>query len=72
MKKSNLMPSLVLGCICLVVALLLSAVNMVTAPVIQKLQNDKAAASFTEVLPGATGKVDLTIDEQYPDRKSVV
>ena len=66
MKKSNLMPSLVLGCICLVVALLLSAVNMVTAPVIQKLQNDKAAASFTEVLPGATGKVDLTIDEQYP------
>ena len=39
MKKSNWMPSLVLGCICIVVALLLSVVNMVTAPIIEAAQS---------------------------------
>ena len=66
MKKSNLMPSLILGCICLVAALLLSVVNKFTAPIIAKRQSDKALASFTEVLPGATGKEDLTLNSSYP------
>ena len=66
MKKSNLLPSIVLGCICLAAALLLSVVNKFTAPIIAKNQSNKALGAFVEVLPGATGKVDLTIDENYP------
>ena len=66
MKKSNLMPSIVLGCICLVAALLLSVVNKFTGPIIAKRQADKALGSFTEVLPNATGKQDITIDSSYP------
>lgn len=66
MKKSNLMPSIVLGCICLIAALLLSVVNKFTAPVIAKREADKALGAFTEVLPNATGKQDITIDASYP------
>ena len=66
MKKSNILPSLVLGCICLVAALLLSVVNKFTAPIIAKNQSDKALGAFVEVLPGATGKEDITLDERYP------
>lgn len=65
--KSKLTPSIVLGSICLVVALLLSVVNMFTAPVIAKNQSDKANAAFAEILPGAAGKQDLTITDAYPD-----
>ena len=76
MKKSNLMPSIVLGCICLIAALLLSVVNTFTGPIIAKREADKALGSFTEVLPNATGKEQLTLDASYPaivkDRKSVV
>ena len=66
MKKTNLLPSIVLGCICLAAALLLSVVNKFTAPIIEKNKNAAASGAFVEVLPGATGKVDLTIDEKYP------
>ena len=66
MKKSNLMPSIVLGCICLVAALLLSVVNTFTAPIIANRQKEAASGAFAEVLPGATGKEDITIDASYP------
>lgn len=66
MKKSNLMPSIVLGCICLVAALLLSVINKFTAPIIAKNQSEAATGAFAEVLPGATGQVDLVIDSTYP------
>lgn len=66
MKKSNILPSLVLGCICLVAALLLSVVNKFTAPIIEKNKNAAASGAFVEVLPGATGKEDITLDERYP------
>ena len=66
MKKSNLMPSIVLGCICLIAALLLSVVNTFTGPIIAKREADKALGSFTEVLPNATGKEQLTLDASYP------
>ena len=66
MKKSNILPSLVLGCICLVAALLLSVVNKFTAPIIEKNKNAAAIGAFVEVLPGATGKEDITLDERYP------
>lgn len=52
--KSKLMPSIVLGAICLAVALLLSVVNMITAPIIEQAQNEKNLAAMREVLPDAT------------------
>ncbi|MBR5120710.1 MAG: hypothetical protein IKV02_06910 [Clostridia bacterium] len=51
MKNSKLYPSLVLCSICLVAALLLSGVNMITAPMIEKTQNAAANAALLEVLP---------------------
>lgn len=66
MKKSNLMPSIVLGCICLVAALLLSVVNKFTAPLIAKHQSEAASGAFAEILPGATGQQELVIDGSYP------
>ena len=64
--KSKIMPSLVLGSICLVAALLLSVVNMFTAPLIEANQAAAATGAFAEVLPGAKGQQDLTIDDSYP------
>lgn len=66
MKKSNLMPSLVLGCICLVVALLLSVVNMFTAPVIEAANEAAANAALAEVLPGGTNFEEIEITADYP------
>ena len=66
MKKQNIMPSLVLGCICLVVALLLSGVNMITAPIIEAAQNAAANEALLEVLPDGKDFKELTIDEKYP------
>lgn len=61
--KSKLMPSIVLSAICLVVALLLSVVNMVTAPIIAEIQANKANAALLEVLPNGKNftEVDVTL-----------
>ncbi len=66
MKKSNLMPSVVLGVICLIVALLLSVVNMFTAPVIEEAQNAAANAALLEVLPGGKNFEEIEITADYP------
>ena len=66
MKKTNLMPTLVLGAICLTVALLLSFVNMVTGPIISAAQDAAANAALLEVLPDGANFEQLTIDEKYP------
>ncbi len=52
MKKQNIMPVAVLTVICLVVALLLAAVNMLTAPVITEREEQKKYDSLREVLDG--------------------
>ena len=66
MKQSKVYPSLVLGCICLSVALLLSVINMFTAPVIADRQNALADAAKTEVLPGGSNFKDITADFEFP------
>ena len=66
MKMNKIMPTLVLGSICLIVALLLSFVNMITAPIIQESQNAAANASLLEVLPSGNNFEEFTIDETYP------
>ena len=49
--KNKLMPSIVLCSICLIVALLMSAVNMLTAPIIEQEQAEKVQQSLARVLP---------------------
>lgn len=66
MFKEKFMPTIVLGSICLVVALLLSVVNMFTGPVIEAAQNAAANEALLEVLPDGKNFEELTIDENYP------
>lgn len=66
MKKANIMPSLVLGSICLVVALLLSCVNMVTGPKIKEAQDAAANEALLVVLPNGSNFEEITIDGSYP------
>ncbi len=66
MKMKNIMPSVVLGTICLVVALLLSLVNSVTAPVIEAAQNAAANEALIVVLPEGKNFEEFTLDEKYP------
>ena len=51
-KKQNLMPVIVLSCICLVVAVLMGVVNMFTAPRIQFNEEQKVYESLKVVLDG--------------------
>lgn len=60
------MPAIVLSSICLVVALLLSFVNMITAPIIKAAQDAAATAALLEVLPDGKNFERITIDEKYP------
>lgn len=66
MKIKNLIPVIVLVSICLVSALLLSLVNMITAPIIESAQNEAANAALLVVLPDGKNFEKLTIDESYP------
>ena len=66
MKISNIKPTVVLASICLVVALLLSGVNMITGPIIKKAQDAAANAALLEILPDGKNFEQLVIDERYP------
>lgn len=54
MKKDSLKSVVVLTAICLVVALALSTVNMITKPLIEKADEQAANAAYFDVLPNAT------------------
>ena len=60
MKKNNFMPTIVLGCICLVSALLLSVINSFTAPIIADRVSSQADAALLEVLPGGTNFTEVS------------
>ena len=66
MKKSNLMPSVILGTICITVALLLALVNMITGPIIEQRQNEAANAALLEVLPEGKNFEEIEITDSYP------
>ena len=73
MKKENLMPVIVLGVICLVVAILMGGVNMITAPVIRE-SNDKAIAdSLGKVMPdGEFNETEDVLSKDAPETISKV
>ncbi len=56
----NIKPTLVLSCICMVVALLLSAINMVTGPIIEAQRNAAANSALLEVMPEGTDFEEIT------------
>ena len=51
MQKNKILPVIVLSVICIVVALLLSVANMVTAPIIESAQREKEAKVIRQVYP---------------------
>ena len=51
MKNSKLYPAIVLSSICVIAALLLSLINMVTAPLIKDRAEKNALAALSQVLP---------------------
>lgn len=59
-QKQKCMPALVLTVICLVVALALAAVNLLTAPIVEENSRQKQLASLREVMPSAA---DFTPEE---------
>lgn len=64
--KKNIMPAAILGSICLVVALLLSLINSITAPIIKAAQEAAANAALVEVLPGGKNFKEIEITSEYP------
>ena len=66
MKQSKLYPAVVLGSICLAVALLLSTINMITAPIIADRESASANAALVEVLPDGKDFKELEITDAYP------
>ena len=67
MKFGNFKPTIVLASICIVVALLLSAINTVTGPIIEASQNAAANAALLEVLPEGKNFEAVEITPDYPE-----
>ena len=65
MNKSSFKSVIVLSSICLVVAILLSGVNAITAPIIEKSNKNAADAAYLEVLPEATEFE--TVEGSFPE-----
>lgn len=64
--KKQIMPSVVLGSICIIVALMLSLINSVTAPIIKAAQDAKANEALLVVLPDGKNFKEITLDSTYP------
>ena len=71
MKKNNFMPTIVLGCICLVSALLLSCINQFTAPLLAQKEQAQSSGALLEVLPEGTTFDEVTLAD-YPTLPSAV
>ncbi len=67
-KKENIMPVAVLVSICLIVALLLAGINMITAPEIERQKQAAIDAAFKDVLPDGENFKEITLSEDYPDK----
>lgn len=60
--KNKLLPSIVLASICIVVALLLAAVNMVTSPIIEAAQAEKVQTTLKQVMPSGKNFAPISTD----------
>lgn len=66
MKNRALMSVIVLSSICLIVALLLSVVNTITAPIIKQAEEAVANEAYMVVLPDATELEEIKLDGDTP------
>lgn len=66
MKAKNFLPIIVLVSICVAAALLLSLVNMITAPIIEAAKSASANKALTEVLPDGKNFQAIEITSDYP------
>ena len=57
----NIKPTIVLSCICMAVALILSGINMVTGPIIEAQRAAAANGALVEVMPDGTNFEELDI-----------
>ena len=57
----NIKPTLVLSCICMAVALILSGINMITGPIIEAQRAAAANGALLEVMPDGTGFEEIDI-----------
>lgn len=64
--KSKLMPTVVLTCICLVVALMLAGINMVTGPIIKAAQDAATNEALLKVLPDGKNFTKIELNDSYP------
>ena len=67
MKSNKLYPAIVLSSISIVAALLLSLINMLTAPRIKERAEKNALAALSEVLPGGSNFTEFELDDTYPE-----
>ena len=65
MKK--LKPTIVLSAICLTVALLLAAVNMITLPIIEKANEEKLQSEMSKVMPNGKNFTEIPLDSLAPE-----
>ncbi len=63
MFKSKIKPTVVLVSICLVTALLLSGINMLTKDIIEQRLKDKENAAFADVYPNGTKESDVDLSK---------
>ena len=66
MKKDNLKSVIVLSAICLVVAVLMGAVNYITSPVIKENEDKKVQDSLKAVMPDAESFEEVSLPEGAP------
>ena len=64
--KKTLMPIVVLVSICVIVAALLGAVNLITAPEIEERAAEELREALDVVLPGANNFEEIELNENYP------
>ena len=60
--KNKILPSIVLATICIVVALLLAVVNMVTAPMIEAAKAEKVQKMLSSVMPEGKDFVEISCE----------
>lgn len=67
MKNDAVKSIIVLSTICLIVALLLSSLDIITAPLIAEAELQKEESAFLEVLPEASDLEDVELGNDIPD-----
>lgn len=67
LKKEYLMPLAVLSVICIIVAALMGAVNMITAPKIEANREEDANAALKLVLPDGKDFKKMELNENFPE-----